>query len=86
MNKTPHLKVVTLQESNFRDPVATLRVIANEIEAGKYGPVACIGLVMLADEMSVFAMGPDSEATSAALLFQAGIMELAMPILRKGRE
>ncbi len=42
----PELKVVTLYESNFQDPVATLRKLADDIESGKYGDVASLGVVL----------------------------------------
>ena len=81
-----NLKVVTLRESNFRDPAATLRAIADAIEAGKYGDVGCIGLALLGDTMEVFGMGRDSEAPSVALLLHAGFMRLSNSIEQHGRE
>ena len=41
----PALNVVQLYDSNHRDPVATLRRIADEIEAGQYGDVGTAVLV-----------------------------------------
>lgn len=80
------LKIVTLHESNFRDPVATLRLIASQIERGEHGDVACIALAMLADEFSVFGMGPEGDAPSVALLFQAGSLRLTRAIERVGQK
>jgi hypothetical protein len=71
--------------SNFRDPVATLRVIADEIEAGKYGEVGSAALVLLGDTMEVFGMGVDSEAPSTALLLHAGFLRLSRSIEEHGR-
>ena len=76
--------VKTLYESNFRDVPATLRRIADEIEAGSYGEVGCAGLVLLGDSLEVFGMGPDSEAPSVALVLNAGAMKLTMPVLHHG--
>jgi hypothetical protein len=81
----PDLKVVTLQESNYRDPVATLRRIADDIEAGEYGPVGCAAVALLGNSMEVFGMGPDSEAPSVALLLHAGFMRLSRSIEEHGQ-
>jgi hypothetical protein len=81
----PDLKVVTLQESNFRDPVATLRKIADNIEAGEYGDVGTVALVLLGDTMEVFGLGRDSEATSVSLLLNAGLLRLARTVERRGQ-
>lgn len=76
--------VKTIYESNFRDVPATLRRIADEIEAGSYGEVSCVGLVLLGDSLEVFGIGPDSEAPSIALVLNAGVMKLTMPVLHHG--
>lgn len=76
--------VKTLYESNFRDVPATLRHIADEIEADKYGTVGIVGLVLLGDTLEVFGIGPDSEAPSIAQILNAGAMKLTMPILNHG--
>lgn len=83
---TASLKVVTLHESNYRDPVATLRVIADAIEKGEYGEVGCAGVVLLGDKMEVFGMGRDSEAPSVALLLHAGFMRLSKSLEDHGRD
>lgn len=79
------LKVVSLHESNYRDPVATLRKIADEIEAGDFGSVGCVAVTILGDTMEVFGMGPDSEAPSVALLLHAGFLRLSGAIEMHGR-
>ena len=76
--------VKTIYESNFRDVPATLRRIADEIEAGNYGEVSCVGLALLGDSLEVFGIGPDSEAPSVALVLKAGVMKLTMPVLHHG--
>lgn len=77
-------EVKELYPSNFRDPGATLRVIADQIESGKFGAVGSIGIVLLGDTMEVFGAGPDSEPCSVALLFQAAIQRFAREIERHG--
>lgn len=78
-------KVVELYPSNFRDPVATLRVIADEIESGKYGEVGCVGVVLLGNSMEVFGAGEDSEAPSVGLLLHAGFLRMSQEIEKHGK-
>lgn len=81
----PHLaEVVTLYDSNIRDVPATLRNIADSIEAGEYGHVGCAGLVILGDTMEVFGMGSDSPAPSVGLLLHSGFMRLSMALEEHG--
>lgn len=79
------LKVVSLYESNSRDPVATLRVIADAIEAGKYGPVGSVALVLMGDTTEVFGMGDDATGPSIASLLYAGFLRLVKPLEGHGR-
>lgn len=79
-------EVITLYESNMRNPVATLRKIADQIEAGKYGSVGCLGLVLLGDTMEVFGAGEDSEGPSVAVLLHAGFTRISNAIETHGRE
>ena len=78
-------EVVMLPDSNFRDPVSTLRVIADAIEAGKYGAIGCAALVLLGDKLEVFRTGKDSEAPSVALPLNAGVLRLPRAIEENGR-
>ena len=80
-----NLNVVTLHESNFRDPVATLRKIADDIEGGVHGEVGSVGVVILGNTMEVFGFGEDSEAPSIALLLHAGFMRLSKAIEEHGK-
>lgn len=80
-----NLKIVTLNETNFRDPAATLRNIADKIEAGGYGEVGSVGLVLLGDKMEVFGMGSDCEAPSIALLLHAGFMRMSRALEDHGK-
>lgn len=79
------MKVVELHSSNFRQVAATLRVIADEVDAGKFGEIGCAGVVLLGDQMQVFGMGPDSEAPSVALLLHAGFLRLSKSIEDHGQ-
>jgi hypothetical protein len=75
-------EVVTLFDRNFRDPASTLRAIADDIEAGRYGDVEEVAIAMnAADTVEVFATGPHSDAGTACLLFTAAIHRLVRPII-----
>lgn len=78
-------EVVTLYESNMRDPVATLRKIADQIERGDYGDVGCLAVVLLGDAMEVFGAGTDSEGPSVGLLLHAGFTRISNAIETHGR-
>lgn len=79
------MKVVTIYESNYRDPVATLRQIADQIEAGKFGAVGCVGLVLMGDTMEIFGAGAKSDGAEVALLLNAGVLRLTKAIEEHGR-
>lgn len=64
--------VTSLYETNFRDPVATLRKIADEIEAGKYGDVSCVAISLMGDQLQVFGAGPEAEGASIGMVLHAG--------------
>lgn len=81
----PNLKVIQIYASNARDPVATMRKIADAMEAGEYGAVGSCAIVLLGDQMQVFGMGNDAEAPSIALLLHAGFMRLARSLEEHGR-
>jgi hypothetical protein len=82
----PALNVVVLHESNYRQPAATLRVIADEIEAGVYGHVGSLAVALLGDRLEVFAAGQDSDPTSAACVLQAGANKLIQAIVNHSIE
>ena len=62
------LKVVPLQESNYRDIVATLRVIADQIESGENGDVNDIVVVTQGAELNVYHTGAGNVETAHLLL------------------
>lgn len=61
-----------------------MRKVADEIEAGEYGAVGSVGLVVLGDTMEVFGMGEDAEAPSIALLLHSGFLRLSQAIEEHG--
>lgn len=73
-------EVITLYESNFRDPAATLRKIADEIEGGKHGHVGCLAVALLGDTFEVFGAGEDSDGPSVCTLLQAGVTRIVNSI------
>jgi hypothetical protein len=77
--------VIPLYTSNTRDPVSTLRLIADEIEAGDYGEVGSAAVVLLGDTMECFAMGPDAEAPSIGMLFYSAFLRMAKAIEEHGK-
>lgn len=81
----PALNVVPLYDSNHRDPAATLRKIADEIEAGEYGEVGSVAVVLLGDTMEVFGMGTDAEGPSIGMLLHAGFMRISKAIEEHGK-
>lgn len=79
-------KVVTLYESNYRETVTTLRLIADNIEAGEYGEVGSCALVVLGDKCEVFGMGPDSDPCSVGMLLHAGFTKMTMAMATHGED
>lgn len=77
-------EVITLYESNFRDPVATLRRIADEIEAGEYGDVGTLAVALLGDTFEVFGAGEDSDGPSVCTLLQAGVTRIVNSVEEHG--
>jgi hypothetical protein len=79
------LKIVPLYESNYRDPVATLREIADEIEAGKYGDVREVAVVVYGDTLEAFGAGAEHDGATIALLFQAAAHRMIREVANHGR-
>lgn len=76
----PPLKVIPLQESNYRDIVATLRLIANQIEKGEYGNVNDCALILQGAELDIFHMGAGNVET-AHLLFACAQRKLELAVI-----
>lgn len=65
-------EVVTLRDSHSRQASATLRVVADEIDAGLHGEVECVAVAMKSDlGVMVFGMGEDRSESFVATLFAA---------------
>lgn len=79
-------EVHTLYPTNFRDPAATLRVIADEIEAGKHGGVTQVAVVLLGEKCEVFGAWSGCEGDSIALLLQAGAQRMISAVANHGRD
>lgn len=79
-------EVKVLYPSNYRDVVATLRYIADEVEKGSYGEVSLGGLVLMADQCQVFGMGRDDMGGNVATLLSAGAFNLVRMVADQGRE
>lgn len=75
-----------IYETNFRDPVAMLRLLADAIEAGKHGAVGQLVVALLGDDLDVFAYGHDCTAADAVCLFQAAAHKLLRPIINHGAD
>ena len=80
MTQDKELKVIDLRQSNYRDIVATLRVIAQQIEDGKYGEVQDCALVLQGSTLDVFHTG-SGDAGLAHLLFAVGQRRLEHAIM-----
>jgi len=76
--------VVELYPHNSRDPVASLRALADDIEAGVYGEVGTIGVAVLADKLEVFGFGADCEGPSVAVTLHAGFMKISNAVMEHG--
>lgn len=79
------MKVVTLQDQNFRQIPETLRLIADQIEAGDFGVVGEVALVVMGDTTEVFGVGPRSDGSSTACMLMAGAMRLVGAVESHGR-
>lgn len=75
------MKVVTIHESNYRQAAPTLRIIADEIEAGDYGAVGCVAIAVMGEKLDVFGAGPESDASTVHLVFHAAAIKMAGALL-----
>jgi hypothetical protein len=90
MTAAADLKVVTMRESTLRDVPAQLRLLADQIERGEYGPVGCCGVAILGDTFECFGYGDgvqnDGIGPSVMTLFYAAIQRIAGSIESHGRD
>lgn len=73
--------VETLYTTNSRDVLATLRVIADNIEKGEYGEVTEMALVLYGSQFHLFGAGHQQDAGSTAVLFAAGHHKMVKAIV-----
>lgn len=75
-----------IYDTNYRELLPTLRKIADSIEAGEYGDVTQCAVVLFGDDLKIFGMGPDSEATSIGMLFSAAHLRVAKALEEHGQD
>ena len=76
----PPLKVVPLHESNYRDIVSALRLVADQIERGEFGQVNDCAMVLQGPTFEFFHMG-SGNAETAHLLFACAQRKLELAFL-----
>lgn len=73
----PDLKVVgAIEPPGYKDPVAMLRRIADEIEAGGHGDVSTIVVALAGETFVTFGGGRDSDMYQCAFLFASAAQRL----------
>ena len=70
-----------LRETNLLNVPATLRNIADSIEAGMFGDVKGAALVLDADKVDVFYTGTGEAGANAHLLFSIGAAKMVNAVL-----
>lgn len=78
-------EIIEFDNTSQRDAVATLRKIANDIEAGQYGEVDSVAVCLLGDTFEIFGMGDDRTGEKVSLLFQAGVQRIANAVESHGK-
>jgi len=71
------LSVVSLYESNFRNPASALRSIADKIDAGDFGEVQTVAVALRANSLEVFGIGKTSDWPAVAMTLHAGFSKIA---------
>lgn len=74
-------EVVTLYDTNARDIVASIRKLADDIEAGDYGDVREVALAMAGDKLHVFGWGPEQDGATTQLLLVCGAQKLVKAVI-----
>lgn len=80
-NKPPLAVVETIYESNSRDVVATLERVLQGIKTGGYGQVVEVALVLKAEKVEVFGMGPSQDGATTALLLATAHLKMVQAVL-----
>lgn len=74
-------ELVVLRETNVLDVPATLRKIADGIEAGEFGEAVACTVVLDAHSLEVFYMGSGEAGPNAHLLLHAGAAKMLQRVL-----
>lgn len=80
------MKIVEFKREDWRDPVRTLRKIADQMESGEI-PACKVGvLAMLSDGgmVDAFGFGPAADDLQAVALFRLGEQKLIDVMLERG--
>lgn len=77
------MKVVEFAREDWRDPVKTLRKIANELEAGEFGvcKVGVLGMLTEVGDVEVFAFGPVADDLQSLAVFRLSEQKLIDSLL-----
>lgn len=75
-----------LREANLQDVPATLREIADSIEAGEYGTAKGCAVVLDADRVHVFYTGTGEAGPNAHLLFSVGAAKMVQVVIDSQRD
>ena len=73
--------LLVMRETNLLDVPATLRNIADCIEAGDYGKANGCAVVLDADTLETFYMGSGEAGPNAHLLFSVGAAKMVARVL-----
>lgn len=75
------MSVHVMREANLRDVPATLRALAERMEAGDYGQVTGCVIVWQSDRVDISYCGNGEAAPRAHLLLHCGQLQLALACL-----
>jgi len=72
------MKVVEFKREDWRDPVRTLRKLADDLESGQFGTckVGVLAMMNEAGEVKAFGFGPTADDLQALALFRLGEQKL----------
>jgi hypothetical protein len=73
----PDLRVVEFPAATYYDVAATLRRIADAVEAGEYGEIETGAIVLNGENLEVFGMGRYSELPAVHVLLHAAMLSIA---------
>ena len=73
--------IVRFPEHTLADAAAMLRKAADLVEAGEFGEVESVGIVVLGDGLEVLGFGPKSDSCAIGMLLHAGFLKLNRMIL-----